>query len=126
MKSMTPIKTLREVGGETPRTLEQAEFANAAYGRIETEPAPPDRATGLPMPAHDAVFSNAGGYGSLISPGGPRDTTEFPEHIAAVSGTRSTVDPNARDFGHELTPNEPDGWEDRGSGIANITGRGRG
>jgi hypothetical protein len=125
VKQMTPIKTLREVGGETPRTLEQAEFANAAYGRIETEPAPPDRSTGLPMPAHDATFNNSGGYGSSINPGGPNDNMPFPENVAAVSGRRSSVDPNAQDF-PRLTANEPDGFEDRGSGVDNIIRRGRG
>lgn len=123
MKSMTPIKTLREINGTTPGMLEQAEFANAAYGRIETEPAPPDRATGLPMPAHDATFSNGSGYASTINPGGPRDDMNFPENVARVDGVRSNVDPRPS-FG-DVTPNEPDGFEDRGSGVDNIIRNGR-
>jgi hypothetical protein len=115
MKPMTPIKTLREVGGETPRTLEQAEFANAAYGRIETEPAPPDRSTGLPL--KDATFNNSGGYSSSINPGGPGDTTDFPENVAAVSGARSSVDPEPQDFGHRLTPVPEDGFGAAASGV---------
>jgi hypothetical protein len=123
MKSMTPIKTLREVNGETPGMIEQAQFADAAYGRVEEDPTPPDRATGLPV--KDAIFSNGGGYSALVSPGGAGDDTPFLENVAALSGTRSTVDPNARDF-PRLTANEPDGFTDRGSGVDNIIRRGRG
>jgi len=122
MKSMTPIKTLREVGGETPSMLEQAEFANSAYGRIETEPAPPDASTGLPV--KDATLSWGGGYSATVS-SGRGDDIPFPEDVAGVSGRRSNVDPQPVDFGHELTANEPDGFEDRGSGIANIVRGGR-
>jgi hypothetical protein len=123
MKSMTPLKTLREVNGETPHMQELAEFANAAYGRVETEPAPPDRTGGVPMPVKDAVFSNGGGYGSLVS-AGRGDDVPFPEDVARVGGVRSSVDPRAREF-TPVTPNEPDGWEDRGSGVNNIIRGGR-
>jgi len=123
MKEMTPLKTLREINGETPGMLEQAQFADAAYGRIEQDPAPPSKSGGLPAGMHDAVFSNGGGYSGLVSPGGPGDTTEFPANVAGLNATHSRVDPRP-DFSN-VTPNQPDGFGDRGSGIDNIIRNGR-
>jgi hypothetical protein len=124
VKKLDPYQSLREVNGVTPRTEEQAQFANAAYGRIEEDPAPPDKATGLPL--KDAIFSNGGGYSALVSPGGAGDDTPFPENVAAVSGTRSTVDPAPIDFGHRLTPVPEDGFGAAASGVDAIIRRGRG
>jgi hypothetical protein len=125
VKKLEPYQSLRDVNGVTPSMQEQAQCAAAAYGRVEEDPAPPDAATGLPMPANDATLNWGGGYSMSINPGGPNDNTPFPEDVARVSGRRSSVSPVPQDFGHALTPNEPDGFEDRGSGIGNITGRGR-
>jgi hypothetical protein len=72
---------------------------------------------------HDAVFSNGGGYSGLVSPGGPGDTTEFPANVAGLNATHSRVDPRP-DFSN-VTPNQPDGFGDRGSGIDNIIRNGR-
>jgi hypothetical protein len=119
MKPINPIESLRQVGGGNPQVEEQAQVHSSAYGIASA----PDPATGLPV--KDATFNNGGGYSASINPGGPGDTTDFPQDVAALSATRSSVDPNARDFGHELTPNEPDGWEDRGSGVDNIIRNGR-
>lgn len=121
MKKLDPVESLRQVGGETPAMAEQAQVAAAAYGRIEEEPAPPDAATGLPMPAHDSTLSWGGGYSATVS-SGRGDDVPFPQEVAGVNGVRSSVNPEPS-FG-DVTPNEPDGFTDSGSGVENIT-RGR-
>jgi len=118
MKQIDPVEALRQVGGGNPRVEEQAEVHSAAHGRIRTEP---DAATGLP--AHDSTLSWGGGYSATVS-SGRGDDVPFPQDVAGVSGVRTSVNPEPQDF-PQLTANEPDGFADRGSGIANITGRGR-
>lgn len=88
MKQMNPIESLKQVGGGNPHTEELAQFHNAAYGRIETEP---DAATGLP--AHDAVYSNGAGFSAIVTPGGVGGTTDFPQEVARLSGTVTSVEP---------------------------------
>jgi hypothetical protein len=123
MKQLDPYQSLRDVNGVTPSMQEQAQVANAALGRIDIEPAPPDKATGLNMPVKDATLNWGGGYSMSVNPGGPNDDTPFPADVAGVSGRRSNVDPRP-DFG-DVTPNAPDGFEDRGSGVNNIIRNGR-
>jgi hypothetical protein len=118
MKNINPVEALRQVGGGNPQVEEQAEIHSAAHGRIRTEP---DPATGLP--AKDATLNWGGGYSMSVNPGGPGDRTDFPEAVAGITGQRSNVDPEPQDFGHASTPVPEDGFGDRGSGIANITGR---
>lgn len=119
MNKLDPIKSLRDAGGDSPAMLEQAQIAAAGYGRVATEP---DPATGLPV--KDATFNNGGGYSSLVS-AGRGDTTDFPENVASVSGTRSSVDPEPIDFGHRLTPVPEDGFGAAASGVDAIVRGGR-
>lgn len=114
MNKMNPTQSLRDVNGDSPAMLEQAQVAASAYGRIEDQPS---------RPARDATFNNSGGYGSLVS-AGRGDDVPFPQDVAAVGGVRSSA-AEPTDFGHKLTPVPEDGFTDRGSGITNIIRNGR-
>ena len=118
MKPIDPVEALRQAGGGSPRVEEQAEAHASAYGRIETKP---DPATGLP--ARDAIFSNGGGYSATVT-SGRGDDVPYPQDVAAVSGQRSSVDPEPQDFGHRLTPVPEDGFGAAASGVDAIV-RGR-
>lgn len=116
MKPIDPQESLRQAGGGNPHIEEVAQMHAHAHRRAEhTSPSTTS------IPVKDSTFSNGGGRGLEVHPRG--DDAPFPSGVAMLSGSTSIA--SAPSLFPTLTPNEPDGFEDRGSGVDNIVRGGR-